>query len=77
MNISRAIAIDAAETDKRVLRISKFAKRIFMSDDAISDWLKSPSPSLGGIKPIELATTEAGARAVEELVLSIAYGNVM
>lgn len=41
---------------------------------AAKDWLSEPHTALGGMTPIELMATEAGAREVEEVLQRIDYG---
>lgn len=37
-------------------------------------WFNRHAPSLGGVKPLELADTEAGLEAIQTLLLQIEYG---
>ena len=47
---------------------------MFESKDGAREWLKAPQFGLSGAVPLEYARTEAGARAVEDLVRRIDYG---
>jgi len=61
----------------RIARIQRLARTIFTNDDAVSQWLSSPAPSLDGLSPIDLLDTDTGAREVESTLQGIAHGNVM
>jgi len=51
------------------------ATRLMEGDEeAAQEWLDSPSPALGGQTPLECATTEVGARRVEDLITGLEYG---
>jgi putative toxin-antitoxin system antitoxin component (TIGR02293 family) len=61
----------------RIARIQHQARKIFSTDEAVSQWLTSPAPALEGLKPIDLLDTDLGAREIESVLTGIAYGNVM
>ncbi|HEU5079827.1 MAG TPA: antitoxin Xre/MbcA/ParS toxin-binding domain-containing protein [Opitutaceae bacterium] len=61
----------------RAARVHEEARKVFTSDAAVSQWLVSPAPALGGRVPLELLDTDIGAREVENVLQGIAYGNVM
>jgi putative toxin-antitoxin system antitoxin component (TIGR02293 family) len=61
----------------RIARIQHQARKIFSTNEAVSDWLSSPAPALDGALPIDLVDTDLGAREVEAVLNGIAYGNVM
>lgn len=69
-------ALTLEETDKamRLARISAEADRVFDNPDKASRWLRKPNPALGGQAPIALLKSEAGARAVDELLGQIDHG---
>jgi putative toxin-antitoxin system antitoxin component (TIGR02293 family) len=71
--------LSTADSEKlvHVARVWHQAKRIFSSDGAAADWLKSPAQTLNGQRPIELLDTDIGARTIESILNGIAYGNVM
>jgi putative toxin-antitoxin system antitoxin component (TIGR02293 family) len=59
------------ESDRvwRASRIFDLAVDLFEGDVAgARRWLETPQPALGGEIPLEVAATEAGARAVENLI---------
>jgi putative toxin-antitoxin system antitoxin component (TIGR02293 family) len=61
----------------RVARAHRQARKIFTTDAAVSQWLASPAPALGGLAPIDMLDTDMGAREVEAILNGIACGNVM
>jgi putative toxin-antitoxin system antitoxin component (TIGR02293 family) len=65
------------ESDRvwRASRVFDLAVGLFEGDVAgARRWLQTPQPGLGGEVPLELATTEAGAREVERLVTQLEDG---
>ncbi len=64
----------------RVLRLSMLfdlATDLFEGDaEGARRWLKSPQAALGGEVPFEFASTEVGAREVENLILRLEHGVV-
>jgi putative toxin-antitoxin system antitoxin component (TIGR02293 family) len=66
------------ESDRiyRLARIIALAKRYIGDKDRASRWLKHANRALGGSAPLEVMDTEAGARAVENLLGRIAYGGI-
>jgi len=62
---------------ERVVRFAKLmgkAVEVLESADNARQWLRSPQFGLGGAVPLEYATTELGAREVEDLLGRIEYG---
>jgi putative toxin-antitoxin system antitoxin component (TIGR02293 family) len=64
------------ETDKavRLARIDKLAADVFGDTAKAHRWLRKPKGSLGGETPLAYLATEAGARAVEEMLNQIDHG---
>jgi putative toxin-antitoxin system antitoxin component (TIGR02293 family) len=63
------------ESDK-VIRFSRLltqATRVFGDIERARAWLKHPQVGLGGAIPLDYASTEAGAREVENLLGRIEY----
>ena len=62
----------------RVLRLSTLfdlATDLFEGDtEGARRWLESPQAGLGGEVPFEFASTEVGAREVENLILRLEHG---
>ena len=68
----------APEESDRVLRAARvfdLAVDLFEGDVAgARQWLQTPQPGLGGEIPIEFASTEVGAREVEDLITRLEHG---
>jgi len=64
------------ESDKvvRFSRLLKHATTVFGDVERARAWLKHPQVGLGGAVPLDYASTEAGAREVENLLGRIDYG---
>ena len=58
----------------RVAKVYARATEVFEDPAAAREWLHSPQIGLDERTPLELLTTEAGARAVEDLLLRIEHG---
>jgi putative toxin-antitoxin system antitoxin component (TIGR02293 family) len=63
------------ESDKviRFSRLLRHATRVFGDVERARAWLKHPQFGLGGAVPLDYASTEAGAREVENLLGRIEY----
>jgi putative toxin-antitoxin system antitoxin component (TIGR02293 family) len=69
--------LHADESDRvlRASRVFEMAVELFEGDTATAtQWLQSPQPGLGGEVPIEFASTDVGAREVENLITRLEYG---
>ena len=64
------------ESDKvvRFSRLLRHATTVFGDVERARAWLKHPQIGLGGEVPLDYATTETGAREVENLLGRIDYG---
>jgi uncharacterized protein (DUF2384 family) len=58
-------------------RIQTLGRRIFASDAAFAQWLRTEAPALHGARPIDLMVRDDGFREVEALLQGIAHGNVI
>ena len=62
----------------RLLRVSRlFARTLELFDGhpaAAMAWLSASQPALGGATPLDLSSTEVGAREVERLILRLEHG---
>lgn len=59
----------------RILRIFGKAVALFEGDvESARTWLSSPQRALGEAVPLEMPTTEIGAREVEDLIGRIEHG---
>ena len=67
--------LDPALSDRayRLAYLLTQARQLLGEDGAVQ-WLKSPQRGIAGRVPLDLATTEAGAREVEALLHRIAHG---
>jgi putative toxin-antitoxin system antitoxin component (TIGR02293 family) len=60
------------DVDSRVARLTRLARKVFRRQDKAARWLSRPLPELGGVSPLEMMETPAGARLVESLLLQYA-----
>ena len=58
--------------DARIARLTRLAREVFRREDRAARWLGRPLRELGGISPLEMMETPAGARQVELLLLQYA-----
>jgi len=68
------------ESDRllRAARIFELAVELFEGDKAAArQWLQSPQLGLGGEVPLEFASTEVGAREVENLIIRLEHGIII
>jgi len=74
--ISRREPLSKEESDRavRVARITAMAEKVFGDAERAWRWLRKPKRQFNGGTPIELLSSEAGARVVEELITEIDYG---
>ncbi len=76
--LHRRKAAGRLETDEsdRVVRFARLmgaAIEVFENQDAARAWMSSPQVGLGGETPLDYATTELGAREVQNLLGRIDY----
>ena len=64
------------ESDKvvRFSRLLRHATEVFGDAERARAWLKHPQVGLGGAVPLDYASTETGAREVDNLLGQIDYG---
>jgi putative toxin-antitoxin system antitoxin component (TIGR02293 family) len=72
----RGQRLTPAESDRavRLLRVQAQAERAFGDVGKADAWLRRPLRALDGVRPLDLAATEAGARLVEQVLAAIAWG---
>lgn len=72
----RQAHLPAVTSDRlyRLARIYSLALDVLEGKKAASEWLRQPQVGLGNRVPLDLLTTEAGAREVEDLLGRIEYG---
>lgn len=72
---ARRLEPDESDRLLRLSRLVGLALRLFEGDlPATRGWLTTPHPALGGEEPLQLATTEVGARQVEQLIGRLEHG---
>jgi putative toxin-antitoxin system antitoxin component (TIGR02293 family) len=67
----------SSETSEKLLRaarIRNLGRALFTTDAAVSEWLSKPEQDLANMAPLDLLDTDLGAREVENLLRSLAYG---
>ena len=55
---------------RRIARLTQLAEDVFRRKGKAERWLRRPQRELGGICPLEMMETPAGARQVESMLLS-------
>lgn len=68
------LKLDEGERALRMLRLHKLATEVFEDPREAAAWFNEPLTALGGARPIELCSTEAGAREVEQTLGRIEHG---
>jgi putative toxin-antitoxin system antitoxin component (TIGR02293 family) len=62
---------------ERVVRLGRIfakAKEVFEDSNEAANWLNEPLESFGGQTPLQLTSTEPGAREVEQILGRIEHG---
>ena len=70
-------ALTDLESERLVRLAGLFDKAVGLFEGdagAAAAWLRGPAKALGNRRPLELATTEQGARAVEDLIGRLEFG---
>lgn len=64
------------ESDRavRLARIAALAERVFGDRSKAQRWLHQPKRRFAGRTPLDMMSTETGARLVEELLYQVDYG---
>lgn len=66
---------DESERVARLIRIVDAATDLFEGDrSAALDWIRRPAPALGGLPPVDMLASEAGALEVNRLIGRLEYG---
>jgi putative toxin-antitoxin system antitoxin component (TIGR02293 family) len=65
---------DESDRALRMARVMALAQEVLGAEDKASRWLSKPNRALGGKVPFDQMDTELGARSVEGVLYSIAYG---
>ena len=74
---SKRLSPEESDRLYRVASAYQRALQLFEGDrKAAQHWLNEPAKALGGISPIEYLDTEAGAEAIQDLILRLEHGIV-
>jgi putative toxin-antitoxin system antitoxin component (TIGR02293 family) len=74
---SKRLSPEESDRLYRVASAYQRALQLFEGDrKAAQRWLNDPAKALGGISPIEYLDTEAGAEAIQDLILRLEHGIV-
>jgi putative toxin-antitoxin system antitoxin component (TIGR02293 family) len=73
---SRGEPLSPEESNRlaRVTDIVLATVRLFESPEVAARWLRRPNRALGGERPLDLLTSDAGARVVEQVLGRIEHG---
>ena len=63
-----------ADRWSRVVKTVELAEELFEDDEEIKKWLSTPKAAFNGNCPLDMLSTEAGSRQVEQLLLQASYG---
>lgn len=72
----RGVHLKTPESERieRLARLVATAEHVWGDAEKARRFLNTPHPELNGKKPIEAATTEIGARQVEDVLWNLFYG---
>lgn len=65
---ARRLNVQVSETTERLARLYAMASSVFDDAEAVRRFLMTPHPELGDRTPFDVALTEIGGRAVEEVI---------
>jgi putative toxin-antitoxin system antitoxin component (TIGR02293 family) len=68
------LSIQVSERTERLARVMAAAEYTWDDPDQARTWINQPHSELAGRTPLSVATTELGARAVEEVLDKLFYG---
>jgi len=68
------LSSDATSRILRVVRARNLARRLFTTDGAVSEWLRTPDSALHNRAPLDLLDTEYGGAEVENLLGGMLHG---
>ena len=74
MRVARKLSPIVSDRLFRVAKVYACAVEVFEDPASAREWLHSPQIGLSGRTPLDLLVTEAGARAVEDLLVRIEHG---
>ena len=73
----QSLTVDESERMMRLARITSLAEGLFGDEARAKAWLSKSEQFVPGdarVSPLELATTESGARIVEAIILRVEHG---
>lgn len=62
-----------SERVERLARVIALAEQVWEDEDLAREFLMSPQTRLGGVRPVDMARSELGARQVEDLLWEMEY----
>jgi putative toxin-antitoxin system antitoxin component (TIGR02293 family) len=65
---------EQSDCGKRAARLLACARAVFGSDQRAVEWMRQPKRRFGWRSPLEMMTTEAGGRLVEEMLIQTDEG---
>lgn len=71
-----ALSVDESDRLARIARVTQRAVDAIGDEGQARDWLRRPSRTLGGVPPLELLGTDAGAELVTDELGRIEYGDL-
>lgn len=71
---SGRLSVDESDRLVRYARLFGRAEQVVGASDAARDWLRTANRAFGFIAPLDYASTEAGAREIENLLGRIEHG---
>lgn len=63
-----------SEEDERISRLRAQACRTLGSEHEALEFMITPHPELAGRSPMQAASTDAGARRIEQILTALEYG---
>jgi putative toxin-antitoxin system antitoxin component (TIGR02293 family) len=67
------LTLEESERLERLARITALAEEVWENEGDAHEFLHSEQPQLGGVRPIEMAKSDPGAREVENLLMKLEY----
>lgn len=74
LNKQQALSVEESDKAVRVARIAATAEQVFGENERAWRWMRKAKRTFRGKTPMQMLTTEAGARLVEEMLLQIDDG---
>ncbi len=68
------LKLHESERTERLARVIALAEHLWDDPEAAQTFLNTPHPELGNRTPLDCASTELGARQVEDVVMRAIYG---